>query len=197
MLPCTRDRGAPAVLLGGTPIPQADTFRQLGINVAIGGSRGTGPVLVKRLESGRSALRPLLHLATFDRRARTVSALVTPLALHGVAVTSVSDSHLGGLETAVLRSVRGATRLSRAKEIVFTVLTKGHRVSLVMHTRYERVCSLARTARRPGATQLFVQAIWEHGGSPPRPGPVGRALDLLASLGWLPVEGWWCWSVPG
>ena len=123
--------GAPAVLLRGVPIPVASTFRQLGVDVAIGGSRGTGPVLAKRLEAGRRALRRLPHLTTFDRRVRAVSTLVTPLALHGVAVASFADSGLGGLETAVLRAVWGATRLSRAKEVAFALLTKGHRVSLV------------------------------------------------------------------
>ena len=189
--------GAPAVLLRGVPIPVADTFRQLGIDVAIGGSRTTGPVLARRLESGRSALRRLPHLATFDRRARAVSTLVTPLSLHGVAVASVADPDLGGFETAVLRAVWGATRLSRAKEVVFTVLTKGHRVSPIMHTRYERVLWLTRVARRPGVTQVLTQAVWEQTCRPPCTGPVGRALQAMATLGWRPREGWWCWDVPG
>ena len=70
---CSRvqgEDGAPAILLRGVPIPVADTFRQFGIDAAIGGSRKTGPVLAKRLEAGRSALRRLPHLATFDRRAK-------------------------------------------------------------------------------------------------------------------------------
>ena len=54
-----------------------------------------------------------------------------------------------------MRALLGATRLSRAKEIVFTVLSKGHHVPLVMHTRYERLLWLARVARRPGVTQVF------------------------------------------
>ena len=46
------EQGAPAVLLRGVPIPLAATFRQLGIDVAIRGSRLTGPVLARRLEAG-------------------------------------------------------------------------------------------------------------------------------------------------
>ena len=64
----------------------------------------------------------------------------------------MTDPDLRGLETAVVRALWGATRLSRAKEIVFTVLSKGHRVSPVMHTWYERLLWLARVARRPGVT---------------------------------------------
>ena len=169
------ERVAP-VLLRGAPIPPTDTFRQLGVDVAIRGSRTTGPVLSQRLEAVRAALRRLPNLPTYDRREQAISTLVTPLALHGVAVASalhgvavasVTDPDLRGLETAVVWALWGATRLSRAKEIVFSVLSKGHRVSPVMHTRYERLLWLARVARRPGVTQFFTRAIWELGGRPP------------------------------
>ena len=48
------ERGAPAVLLRGVPILLETTFRELGVDVAIGGSKITGPVLSRRLEAGRS-----------------------------------------------------------------------------------------------------------------------------------------------
>ena len=191
------EQGAPAVRLRGFPIPLVTTFRQLGIGIAIGGSKATGPVLSRQLEAGSSALRRLPHLSTFDRRERAISTLVTPLALHGVAVASVTEPDLRGLETAVVRALSGPARVSRAKELVFTVLSKGHRVSPIMHTRYERLLWLARLARRPGVTQVFAQAIWESRGRPPGTGPVGRELRTAASLGWTPSEGWWCWDVPG
>ena len=146
-------------------------------------------MLSRRLEAGRSALHRLPHLSTYDRRERAISTQVTPLALHGVAVASVTDPDLRGLETAVVRALWGATRLSRAKEIVFSDLSKGHRVSPVMHTRYERLIWLARVARQPGVTQLFTQAIWKSGGRPPGTGPVGRALHATATLGWSLREG--------
>ena len=158
-------------------------FRQLGVDVAIGGSEITGPVPSRRPEAGRSALRCLPHLSTYDRRERAISTLVTPLALHGVAVASVTDPDLRGLETAVMRALWGATRLSRAKEGVFTVLSKGHHVSPIMHTRYERLLWLARVARRPGVTLVFTRAIRESSGRPPGTGPVGRALQTATTLG--------------
>ena len=171
------EQGAAAVLLRGGPIPLATTFRQLGVDIAIPGSKTTGPVLSRRLEAGRSALRRLPHLSTYDRRERAISTLVTPLALHGVAVAPVTEPDLRGLETAVVQALWGPARVSRAKEVIFTVLSKGHRVSPNMHTRYERLLWLARLARRPGVTQVFAQAIWESGGRPPRDGPGGaRAL---------------------
>ena len=62
-----------AVLLRGVPIPLAVTFRQLGVDVAIGGSRVTGPVLSRCLEAGRSVVRRLPHLSTYERRDRAIS----------------------------------------------------------------------------------------------------------------------------
>ena len=133
------EQGAPAFLLRGFPLPLAATFRQLGVDIAIGGSKTTGPVLSRRLEVGRSALGCLPHLSTYDWRGRAISTLVTVLALHGVALAPVAEPKLRGLETAVVWAVWGSARLSRAKDVIFTVLSKGHHVSPIMHTRYERL----------------------------------------------------------
>ena len=192
-----REQGALAALLRGVPIPLATTLCQLGVDIAIGGSKATGPALSRRLEAGRSALRRLPHLSTYDRRERAVSTLVTPLALHGVAVARGTEPDVRGLETAVVRALWGPPRVSRAKEVIFTVLSKGHRVSPIMPTRYGRLLWVARLARQPGVTQVFAQAIGESGGRPPGTGPVGRARRTAASLGWTLREGWWCWDIPG
>ena len=80
---------------------------------------------------------------------------------------------------------------------MFAVLTPGHRVSPVMHTRYERVMWVARVARSPGPVQVMAHAMWEASSTPPTTGPFGRALHVVWRLGWQPMEGWWAWSVPG
>ena len=72
-----KEQGAPPVLLRGASIPLARTLRQLGVDIAIGGSKTTGPLLSRRLEAGRSALCRLPHLSTY-RRKRAISTLVTP-----------------------------------------------------------------------------------------------------------------------
>ena len=94
-----RATGGPAP---GVPIPLAASFHQLGVNVAIGGSRITGPLLSQRPEAGQSALRHLPHLSTYESRERAFSTLVTPLARYGVAVASVMEPNLRGLENAVV-----------------------------------------------------------------------------------------------
>ena len=149
------EKGAPALLLRVVPIPLVTTSPHLGVDIGIGGSKATGPVLSRRLEAGRSALRRLPHLSPYDRRRQAISTLVTPLALHGVAVASVTEPDLRGLETAVVRALWGPARVSRAKEVLFTVLSKAHRLSPIMHTRYERLLPVARLARRPGVMQVF------------------------------------------
>ena len=131
-------------------IPLAATFRQLGIHIAIAGSKTTGPVLSRRLEAGRSAMRRLPRLSTYDRRERAISTLVTPLALHGVAGATVTEPDVRGLESAVVRALWGTARLSRAKEVIFTVLCKGHGVSPISNTRYELLLWLASLALLPG-----------------------------------------------
>ena len=139
-------------------------------------------MLAQRLEAGRSVLRCLPRLLVFQRRVRAVSTL-TPLALHGVAVAPVTDQDLLGRDTMVLRAVWGATRLSRAKEVVFVVLTPGHRISPVMHTRYERVLWMAPIAHTPGPIQILVQAIWDSDRQPPTTGPFRHALHVVRLLG--------------
>ena len=191
------EQRAPAFLLKGVPIPLAMTFRQLGVNVAVGGTRVTGPVLSRGLEAGRSALCCFPHLSTFERRERAISTLVTALALLVVPAASVTEPNLRGLETTVVRALWGATRVSRTKEIIFTVLCKGHRVSSVMQTRNERLLWLARVARRPGVTQVFTPAILESSGRSPGTCRVGRALRMAHTLGWKTREGWWRSDVPG
>ena len=73
------ERGGPAVLVRGVAILLAETFRQLGVDVTIGGPRITGIVVSRRLEPGRSALRRVSHLSTNDFRERAIITLVTPL----------------------------------------------------------------------------------------------------------------------
>ena len=75
-----------------------------------------------------------------------VKHALTPLYVFS-CVTSVMDPNLRGLETSIVRAPWAATRLSRAKEIVFWVLSKCHCVFPVMHNRYERRLWVVRVAR--------------------------------------------------
>ena len=97
----------------------------------------------------------------------------------------------------VLRAVRGATWRSRAKRVVFVVLTQGDRISPVMHTCYVRLFSMIQIVRIPGPMQFLVRAIGENGRRPPTTRNFGRALHVVRLLSWQPPEKWWSWAVPG
>ena len=58
--------------------------------------------------------------------------------MYGVEVAMVQEADLMKLETAVLRAVWGTSQQSRAKEVLFAVLLKGHRASPVMRAKYLR-----------------------------------------------------------
>ena len=119
----------------------------------MGGALHTGPVLSKRLQAAQGAPPPAPSIYRRSMaRARAVSTLVTALALHEVALAPITDSYLAKLETLVVRSVWGTTKLSLAKEIAFSIFTARPRVFPVMHVRYERIAWLARVARCPGVT---------------------------------------------
>ena len=51
-------------------------------------------------------LHRLEHLPAIHQHVRVVGALMTPLTLHGVTLTPISDKEVSGLETMVLQTVR-------------------------------------------------------------------------------------------
>ena len=192
-----REQAQPMRLLGA-PIPIEGEFRRLGIGIRVNPERGTGPLLQQRMERGGSVLPRGPHLATYHRRSVVAGGLAMAVALHGVELADVSDVDLARLETRTVRAIWGPMRPGRAKEVVYCLLSQGHRTSPVMRTKYDRLTWLARVARVPGATQVLLQAVWEcREPPPPLTGPAGRALRTARALGWVPQGWWWKWSVPG
>ena len=101
----------------------------------------------RRRGAGRYTIYP-----TCRPRLQAVSTLVPPpppRALHSVALARTLENVLAKLETLVLWSSCPSPipRLCWAKEIVFFVLVSGHRISPLMHVRYEHIVCLARVAR--------------------------------------------------
>ena len=93
----------------------AECFHQLGLDMAMGGSRHTGLVLSWLFVAGCRVLCHLPHLLVFRRRLRAISTFVTPLALHCEALAPRRDGDLAKVESLVFRCMSGASRLSRAK----------------------------------------------------------------------------------
>ena len=109
-----------------------------------------------------------------------------PLGL-AMILAPVTDGDLAKLDTLVLWSVWGVTKLSKAKEIVFAVLAPGHPISPVLHVRYERIVSL-----------VWVVMLWGHPGlragdlgvRASAPGGRPSRLGTAHAVGpWLPPPG--------
>ena len=84
-------------------------------------------------------------------KAEAMATLVLAVGLYGAGLMDAAPADLRALETKVLTSVWGSQRGGRAKELVFAVLMKRHRLSPVMKVHYMLVAWLIRTARRPGS----------------------------------------------
>ena len=91
----------------------------------------------------------------------------------------------------------GPTRVSRNREVLWSVLTLGHRVAPSWRAQYQRLLWLAQASATTGTVQVLVQAVLEERPKPPLTGPVGRALQDTRRLGWVALEGWWKWWLPG
>ena len=70
----------------------------------------------------------------------------------------------------------GPTRVSRNREVLWSVLTHGHRVAPSWRAQYQRLLWLAQASATTGTVQVLVQAVLEERPKPPLTGPVGRAL---------------------
>ena len=190
------DEPTPVRLLGEA-LPRSEEFKRLRAGTRLGRWRYTGPVLEGRIDKVQSMLTQMPHLPTFHCRSTVAGALVLSTALHGVALAAAAERTLTTLESKVVRAIWGAAVLARAKEVIFTLLSPGHRTAPHMRVKYDQLTWLTRTVREPGPTQVMVQAIWEDRERPPLTGPAGRALRVPAQRGWQPLEGWWQWGVPG
>ena len=184
--------------LDGEQLPVQREFRQLGVGVRTTPKRGTGPLLQKRMESTKKALRKARMLPVgFKGRALIVAVMILAAGLYGAELVDVTMKRAMGLAAAVLHMLRGPTRPCRAKEIVFALVVPGHRVAPTMLIPYKRACWLASLARTRGTPQSIAQAVWETDPMPKQTGLMGRPLGELRKLGWLPVQRWWQRTYPG
>ena len=126
---------------------------------------GTGPLLAARMARAGDLLSQMYGVQVdCYKHAEGAATLALATGMYGVEAAMVTEQDLLKLETSVLKAVWGPTRRSRAKEVLFAVLMKGHRLSPVMRAQYLSVAGLARAAHTPGTLQVCVQAVWEASG---------------------------------
>ena len=137
--------------LDGEQLPVQCEFRQLGVGVRTTPKRGTWPLMEKRMESAKKALRKAGMLPVgFEGRALVVAVMILAAGLYGAELADVTTRHAMGLEAAVLHMLWGPTRPCRAKEIVFALLVPGHSVAPTMLIPYKRACWLQTWRGREG-----------------------------------------------
>ena len=125
-----------------------------------------------------------------------IGTLLLAKATYGAELADVASRDLARLELAVVRTVWGPMRTSRAKEVLWAVPLPGHQVSLVWRLQYSRVLWLARQAWTLGAGPVMVQATLEGTDRPPDTRLGGGALESVRQLRWEAVHGCWVWRVP-
>jgi len=183
--------GTARVKICGADIPIKTEFRCLGAAVRLHKSPKTGPLLAGRIEKAIAlAERVAMLPGGFERKVSVLSSLCIPSGLHAVEVGATSKTDLRRMETSFLKAMWRSARGARAKEVIFTVLSPGHRVSPCLVVDYQRILWLAKWSRTPGPQRLAIHAIWQCQNCPSRSGPVGRALLTCRHLGWTCVAGW-------
>ena len=123
----------------GVPIPEETEFQRLDIGIRVPPARGTGALLKDRIQRGASVLRRMPQVTSLQRRSTVAVSLAMAVALQGVQLADTADVDPARLETQTVRAIWGPTKPSRAKEVVFSLLTPGHRTSPTMRTKYERL----------------------------------------------------------
>ena len=93
----------------------------------------TGALLAARMARAGDLLSRMYGVqGDCYRRAEGAGTLALATGMYGVEAAMATERDLLKLETSVLKAVWGPTRRSRAKEVLFAVLLKGHRMSPVM-----------------------------------------------------------------
>ena len=173
---------APARLTG-LEIPNKDEFRQLGVGIRVEARRGTGPLLQTRMDRAKAILRRIGCIPVLRQRATALGTLALAKALWGSELAEVGEADMRALDSLAAIALWGPTRVSRNREVLWSVLTPGHRVAPSWRAQYQRLLWLAQASATTGTVQVLVQAVLEERPKPPLTGPVGRALQDTRRLG--------------
>ena len=139
----------------------------------------------------------------FDRvsmflRARLITSLVGPSALHGFAVAGLPQNTMQSLRSAVTSAVWGTSRKLRSRELVFTLCVPGHLADPLQYASYRTLLTARRMLQRSAdLRELFAKTWRSHcqvGGV--WPGPVGIIKTIVKRLQWTWDEPF-CFQRPG
>ena len=147
--------------LRGLEIPHKDEFRQLGVGIRVEARRGTGPLLQTRMDRAKAILRRIGCIPVLRQRATALGTLALAKALWGSELVEVGEADMRALDSLAAIALWGPTRVSRNREVLWSVLTPGHRVAPSWRAQYQRLLWLAQASATTGTVQLLVQAVLE------------------------------------
>ena len=115
--------------LRGLEIPNKDEFRR----------RGTGPLLQTRMDRAKAILRRTGCIPVLRQRATALGTLALAKALWGSELAEVGEADMRALDSLAAIALWGPTRVSRNREVLWSVLTPGHRVAPSWRAQYQQL----------------------------------------------------------
>ena len=137
-------------------------------------------------QADRIAVLPL----PLEVRCTLLATQPSAVAFYGVEVTQLSPTHMATLEAAALRVIWGGRQPNRCKEILLTVLARGHLVDPHQAVPYRRLVGLVRMLQRRSDLRDQVQQLFRQYLPGRGVGPVHLAMDALRALGWTWLPPW-------
>ena len=176
--------------LQGEVVKVVEADRCLGADVRFTPAAQVSAHVVSRVqksvaEADRIAALPL----PLEVRCTLLATQPSAVAFYGVEVTQLTPTHIATLEAAALRVIWGGRQPNRCKEILLTVLARGHLVDPHQAVPYRRLVGLVRMLQRRSELRDLVQRLLQQYLPGRGLGPVHLAMDALRALGWT-------WSSP-
>ena len=178
--------------------PGETEFRSFGVGVCTTESVASGPLILKHIGKASALMDRIRGVqGDFDDTCKVVATMVNATGLHASEIVAISQKDIRPFESRVLKAIWGASRPGRAKEILFCLMCKGHRIAPSLLVPYGCAVWLGRLCKTRGPAMIRAQAVWEENPLTRKSGPFGRALKTLHDWGRRPLSDWWEWKVPG
>ena len=143
----------------------------------------------KRIEEARELTDTLrwAHLP-WDIRASLLSTLALPRGLFACSASELQLTQLNRWRQDVLKALLGTRRGRHCAEILFTIVTPGHRTDPVQAYRYQCLTVLHRMVTErlhmgPLICRTWALSSKSHRGARPE-GPIQRLQAIISDLGW-------------
>ena len=166
------------VQLRGREIPNKGEFRQLAVGIRVEAKRGTGPLLQTRMDCAKAIVRRIGCIPVLGQRATALGTLALAKALWGSELAEVGEADMRALDSLAAIALWGPTRVSRNREVLWSVLMPRHRVVPSRRAQCQRLLWLAQEAATPSTVQVMVQVVLEERPKPPLTGPVEGLCPL-------------------